>query len=791
MADPTRRRTPWALCALLALPAPFQDPSAGGLEVERLGGRVQALRFGGVEYPARVLSPGRSSGATTSWNGEEAAAIAADDFELGTYFARTSVGGAPWTIDLGAWRDGNGPAADFFLFEVGGNDALQVRAVLPGGALGQAVAFSTWTGTGFFASAGPNAGQQVHGLAFASSDLRLPGGAPLPAGQRLQGLQVTSGGVDGACFLAVDPWARPDPYEVPAGTVQVRGEARVWQPLEVWFDGPFASEVDVQPNPFLDFRLQVRFTAPSGRTLDVPGFFAGDGAGADAGRVWAVRFTPDEAGPWTFVASFRRGPLVAVDVDPVAGAPGWFDGAAGSFGALPADPDAPGFGARGPLRYVGEPYLAFADGTRFLKTGAGGPENFLAFVGFDDVQDAGNVGRVHSFPSHVADFAPGDPLFSSSFTGRDSRGAIGALNYLSSVGVNSLYMLVMNLGGDGQDVHPFVGASGSAFDDRHYDLSRLHQWNAVFEHAQRRGIVLHLLFGETEGPNETWLDGGTLGVERKLLYREMVARFGHHPAIKWNLTEENDFPLGQLRNFADYLRNQDPWNHPVCFHNNLDDLSDYQQTVGEARFQATSVQFSPDSAGATAQQLRAWSAQAGHPWVVDLDENAPASTGLQPNNVDDLRKRVLYDAFFSGAAGVSWYLGGQPLPVGGDLDLEDFRTREGMWEDARHAREFLEGLPFHRMVPADGLLTGEHGAHGGGEVFALPGEHYAVYLPNASSSGALDLSGHPGTYRRRWYDPRTGVFAGPSTAVQGGGSVSLGSPPYQPSSDWVCWLDRQ
>ena len=39
------------------------------------------------------------------------------------------------------------------------------------------------------------------------------------------------------------------------------------------------------------------------------------------------------------------------------------------------------------------------------------------------------------------DWLPGDPLFVSSSTGVDSRGIIGALNYLGSMGVNALYFL--------------------------------------------------------------------------------------------------------------------------------------------------------------------------------------------------------------------------------------------------------------------------------------------------------------------------------------------------------------
>ena len=63
----------------------------------------------------------------------------------------------------------------------------------------------------------------------------------------------------------------------------------------------------------------------------------------------------------------------------------------------------------------------------------------------------------------------------------------------------------MNIGGDGKDVWPWVGTprlSGSPVNDNvHYDISKLRQWNTVFEHTRRHGIFLHFVFNETEAAN--------------------------------------------------------------------------------------------------------------------------------------------------------------------------------------------------------------------------------------------------------------------------------------------------
>ena len=49
---------------------------------------------------------------------------------------------------------------------------------------------------------------------------------------------------------------------------------------------------------------------------------------------------------------------------------------------------------------------------------------------------------------------------------------------------------------------------------------------------------MHFVLNEAEGPNKLELDNATVGVERLLYYRELCARFGHHNALQWNVSEE-------------------------------------------------------------------------------------------------------------------------------------------------------------------------------------------------------------------------------------------------------------
>jgi hypothetical protein len=60
-------------------------------------------------------------------------------------------------------------------------------------------------------------------------------------------------------------------------------------------------------------------------------------------------------------------------------------------------------------------------------------------------------------------------------------------------------------------------------------------------------VIFFFVLNEAEAQNKRELDHGELGVERKLYYRELIARFGHHPALEWNLCEEYNLDLSARR----------------------------------------------------------------------------------------------------------------------------------------------------------------------------------------------------------------------------------------------------
>jgi hypothetical protein len=575
----------------------------------------------------------------------------------------------------------------------------------------------------------------------------------------------------------------------PRGAV-LSGEARTWHTVTLTFTGPQADEQGT-PNPFLDFRLMVSFTNGI-RSIVVPGFFASDGraaeTGATSGRAWRVHFVPDAPGEWRYTAFFRHGQDVALSGDPQAGSATAFDGATGSFLIAASDKGGRDHRAKGMLRYVGGRYLRFAGtGERFLKGGADSPENFLAYAGFDGTKPR------HRYAPHEKDWREGDP------TWRDGRGKgiVGAIDYLASRGLNSVYFLTMNVGGDGKDVWPWT----SETERRRFDVSKLDQWELVFSHMDRLGILLHVIQQEIE--NCRLLDDGELGPERRLYYRELVARFAHHLALVWNLGEENVNTYAQRVAFAEYIRALDPYDHPIVMHTlwtRKQRLRHLTPLLGFRAFEGPSLQIGEiiETHDATRHWVEA-SARAGRPWFVCLDEIGPADRGVLPDARDpdhDLeRSRGLWANLMAGGSGAEWYLGstesagpgGLPGRHWWDLETEDWRAHEHMWDQTRHALEFFQShLRFWEMEPDDFLASSDLSY-----CLARRGETYAVYLPRGGTT-SLDLGPHTGPFSVRWYDPRNGgvLQTGSVTTIEGPGFQALGEPPSDPGRDWAILVRR-
>lgn len=575
-----------------------------------------------------------------------------------------------------------------------------------------------------------------------------------------------------------------------SGAVVISGELKRWHKITLTLDGPWAAETGA-PNPFLDYRMEVTF---SNGVLSyvVPGYFSADGnageTSATAGMKWRAHLSPDLAGTWTYATTFHSGTDCAVNGGGSTLAP--YHGKSGSFTIAESDKSGRDLRGKGRLQYTGGRYLRHAGtGESFIKVGADSPENLLGCSDFDGTSKYAG-GTLKTWAPHAGDWQAGDPTWQ----GGKGKGLIGAVNYLASEGMNVFSFLTYNVGGDGKDVWPMT-----AHDQKlRYDCSKLDQWEVLFSHADRQGMFLHFKTQETENDNEPGisLDGGNTTRERKLYYRELIARFGHHLALNWNLGEENTQTTAQRQAMAQYFHDTDPYHHLVVLHTYPGDQEAvYRPLLGSAsRLTGASIQIDWSAVHQETLQWITESAAAGKQWVVANDEQGSANIGIPPDagwpgysgsiTQDQTRKATLWGCLMAGGAGVESYFGYQTGET--DLTAQNFRSRDRWWDYCRFAHGFFsQYLPVAEMTNANALIG--NGANDNSRyALAKAGQVYAVYLANGGTT-SLNLAGTSGSFEVRWFDPRNGggLQTGSVTTVAGGGTRALGNPPAAPTSDWA------
>jgi len=572
------------------------------------------------------------------------------------------------------------------------------------------------------------------------------------------------------------------------------GELRKWHKITLTFDGPETSEMD-KLNPFMNYRLDVYFThKETGKTFKVPGYFAADGNASEtsgtSGNKWRAHFAPDQTGTWSYKVDFRVGNWIAVSERKNSGeSAGFLDGAEGYFEVAKSDKAGQDNRAKGRLQYDGTRYLKFADtGKPLLKVGPDSPENFLSYADFDGTfhNDGHKDNLVKTWEAHLKDWKEGDPTWKNG----KGKAMIGAVNYLVSKGMNVFSFLTLNIKGDDQNVFPFVDYDTH---DR-FDCSKLDQWEIVFNHADNVGMFLHfkLLEQECQG----LLDNGAIGANTKLYYREMMARFGHHMALNWNIGEESgDWaknhitpPMNTTQRLAaaEYFYQNDPYHHHVVIHNPpaFDDIF-----VPGVKYTGLSVQLGTQQFRNVHENTLKWlklSKESGKQMAVSMDETGGAQHSLLPDmedaKHDSARINSLWGSFLAGAWGNEFYFG-YDHPHS-DLTCEDYRSRDLFWNQCKYLLDFFEG----NNIPITETENYTDLVNKGDYCLANPGKMYIVFLRNGS--GTINLEGQSGEFSLKWFDPRNGgkLQSGAIKKIKGGNVHNINGAPSEPNMDWVILL---
>ncbi|WP_179078361.1 DUF5060 domain-containing protein [Colwellia sp. UCD-KL20] len=582
-----------------------------------------------------------------------------------------------------------------------------------------------------------------------------------------------------------------------------------WHTLTLNFNGPTVSEND-KSNPFLHYKLLVKFTHNSSQTtITVPGYFAADGNAAESsatsGDIWQVKFNPNKLGEWSYKATLYSGENIALSKDYSIAKQAKLKQPKGDFLVIPTDKDDQSFKAHGRL-IAKDGFFKFQDSSEYwLKGGTNSPENLLGYKDFDGTYRVAVQARdgeaapnkaLHHYSAHLKDWQTGDPQWKR----EKGRSLIGSINYLAKQGMNSAYFLTMNILGDGKDVWPYINHK----DFTRFDISKLSQWEIVFEHMQDKGILLHIVVQETE--NEKMLDEGDTGPLRQLYFNELIARFGHHLGLVWNLGEENGYAkwapnaqnTEQRKAMASYLKSNDPYNHPVLLHTHAHDPDRENILTPLLGFKdIDGLSLQQDKRELVPSVIKRWRKAAkdsGHEWLITMDEIGMWHTAALPDSVDSehntLRQHALWGSILAGGAGVEWYFGAK-YPHN-DLTSEDWRQRHNLWQLTQHAKLFFtQHVPYWLMKPC-----GENILNTNNNFCSQKKDEIYVFYQTKNNNIKINLpysfNGAPQLYDIQWYDPINGglLLSGSKKQLISGNGITLGKAPNNKDTDWVILIKK-
>ena len=559
----------------------------------------------------------------------------------------------------------------------------------------------------------------------------------------------------------------------------VSGELRQYHKTTITFNALDLSEA---PGTYLDHRMNVTITTPSSTTYVVPAYFAADGdaseTSATSGNKWRCHFTPEEIGSYTYSVSFRTGTNVAIDLSPTAGSPTSINGESGTFSITSTNKSGNDFRAKGKLEYNGTDTAQFANGDYYFEVGADSPETFLEYGDFD-----GTNGR-HDFAEVGGNYVTGEPSWQN---GKGTE-IIGAINYLANQGMNVHYFLTMNITGDGQRAYPFP--NNTAYTT--YDVSKLDQWQIVFDHMYNKGITLEFVLLETENTNWFEMKEGIsfsgFANSRKLYYREIIARFGYLNVF-YNIGEEANWNAGgdqysasQIEEAAAYIQSLTPYNDLVSIHNGPANSFTLFPALtalsGTSSLTAISMQGQYEVFSHGFNQLRNiknLSTAEGKEWVVRYTE---PYAGTLPN-LETWTKNSLWASITAGATGIHYY------SYNGDVGNDNYTNYITYYQRMRYAKEFLENnsIPFWDM-------SNDNNSISNGYLLSDGSLNYVAFLPNGGTT-TIDLSGSS-NFTVKWFDPRNGggLQNGSVINVSSGTNISIGNPPNNTTSSWVALVAK-
>ena len=512
-------------------------------------------------------------------------------------------------------------------------------------------------------------------------------------------------------------------------------------PLWGRFEATLTAAADHE-SPVQQVNLVVEFTSPAGKTQTVLGFW-------DGGRTWRARFSPGEAGRWSWQARCKED----------AG----LDGRKGEFNCAAAKGDNPLY-VHGPVRV--------SDNRRHLSHADGTPWFWLS----DTAWNGGLLSTEAEWEKYLADragkgftavqfvttqwrTAPADEAGQVAFTGKER------------IAINPVFYQRM---------------------DKRFD--------ALNDHGLVAAPVLAWAVG-----NE--LDPGTSLPEDQILalVRYQVARYGAH-AVVWILAGDGRYDGQRAEKWKRIGRAvfcERP-SHPVTMHMNGQGwyVSEFR---AEPWFGFIGYQSGHGDSDKSLEWLvrgppaTDWKTEPHHP-VINLEPNYEghrAYQSKQPIAAYMVRRAAWWSVLVSPTAGVTY--GGHGIwSWQKEAGVPRAHPNTGValpWHEAiglpgaadmKRLASFMAEIQWWRLLPAPQMLARQPGEADPKKFVAVAqaedGSFAVAYLP-VGGTVELRTESLKGAAAARWYDPRDGKWTDAGAAAP---SVCKFTAPSE--DDWVLWI---
>jgi hypothetical protein len=382
----------------------------------------------------------------------------------------------------------------------------------------------------------------------------------------------------------------------------------------------------------------------------------------------------------------------------------------------------------------------------------------------------------------IRGFHVGDRFFASNWQEEERK---AFLDYIESQGYNLLsvasFMLNREVEGRGKGwVTPDLWDGNSRLPlPTEYDRAE-----TILNDLSERQIIVYPFAGFFGQASDFPLDYG----DQELYLRYTIARWGPYWNLLFNVAGpepllkpdafRNQMSLGDVIRLGTLIKKLDPFGHPVSVHNKTGS----DPFRHESWCDYITLQGGKEGPGYSVYQYIEKNARLNKP-VFAQEVFWPGNMYHKCHCEDPVTIREkAFTLLFAGATiNFADMDGNSSSGFSGSLDLED---RHQVWHDAiRGAWDWLESVPFYRMKPRRDLGNN-------GYVLAEEGISYAVYIPDGGKKVQLDLSNARGSFNLRWYNPESMEYSKEAQVVDAGQTIVLGSPPGDPSHDWIAMLER-